>query len=97
VHDDLCSAGHQADDSRQCEKRQRESREKRQSEQHDIDRRRPMCDEKTREIRQKTQQGLAHGKGRKRNELKELAQRRSTVIHVRATQPDVSYRTLLKM
>jgi hypothetical protein len=84
VHDDFGSAGHQADDSRQREKRQREGRAKRQSEQHDIDRRRPMCDEKTRKIRQKAEQGLAHGKGRKRNELKELAQRRPTGIHVRA-------------
>jgi len=84
VYDDLGSAGHQADDSRQREKRQWESREKRQGEQHDIDRRRPMCDEKTWKIRQKTEQGLTHGKGRERNELKKLAQRRPTGIHVRA-------------
>jgi hypothetical protein len=84
VHDALGSAGHWAHDSRQREKRQRESREKRQGEQRDIDRRRPMCDEKAWKIRQKIEQRLTHGKGRERNELKKLAQRRPAGIHVRA-------------
>jgi hypothetical protein len=84
VHDDLGSAGHSAHDSRQREKRQRESRDKRQGEQRDVDRRRSMCDEKTRKIRQKIEQGLPHGEGRERNELKKLAQRRPAGIHVRA-------------
>ena len=84
MHDGLSSAGHQAHDSRQREERQRESREKRQGEQHDIDRRRPMCDEKTWKIRQKIEQGLPHGKGRERDELKELPQRRPAGTHVRA-------------